>query len=137
MTANCGYGILTDAITFGTLTAITQLISQIQSPFANITGYLPKFYAMTASAERLMEIEQFEDEGAQPLPLDEVKVYYAERLKSIGLKNARFTYFPNVESIGALSKNDQPIVLNDISIEKKRENMWHSQVTAAAENQRY
>ena len=113
----CGYGILTDAITFGTLTAITQLISQIQSPFANITGYLPKFYAMTASAERLMEIEQFEDEGAQPLPLDEVKVYYAERLKSIGLKNARFTYFPNVESVGALSKDDQPIVLNDISIE--------------------
>ena len=53
----CGYGILTGTISYGTLTAITQLISQIQSPFANITGYLPKFYAMTASAERLMEIE--------------------------------------------------------------------------------
>ena len=87
----CGYGILTDAITFGTLTAITQLISQIQSPFANITGYLPKFYAMTASAERLMEIERFEDEGADPLPLDEVNSFYSERLNCFGLKNARFT----------------------------------------------
>lgn len=37
----CGYGILMGTISFGTLTAITQLISQIQGPFANITGYLP------------------------------------------------------------------------------------------------
>ena len=116
----CGYGILTGAITFGTMTAITQLISQIQSPFANITGYLPKFYAMTASAERLMEIEQFENEGAQPLPLDEVKKFYTERLASIGIKNAKFTYYPNVESIGALTKDDQPIVLDDISVEIKK-----------------
>lgn len=113
----CGYGILTDTITFGTLTAITQLISQIQSPFANITGYLPKFYAMTASAERLMEIEQFENEGVQPLVLNEVNEFYAESLRSIGLKNAKFTYYPNVENIGALTKDDQPIVLNDISVE--------------------
>ena len=113
----CGYGILTDTITFGTLTAITQLISQIQSPFANITGYLPKFYAMTASAERLMEIEQFENEGVQPLVLNEVNEFYAESLRSFGLKNAKFTYYPNVENIGALTKDDQPIVLNDISVE--------------------
>ncbi len=31
----CGYGILTGRISYGTLTAVTQLISQIQSPFAN------------------------------------------------------------------------------------------------------
>ena len=54
----CGYGILMGTVTYGTLTAITQLISQIQSPFANITGYLPRYYAMTASAERLMEVER-------------------------------------------------------------------------------
>ena len=39
----CGYGILTGAVSFGTLTAITQLITQIQTPFANITGYLPRY----------------------------------------------------------------------------------------------
>ena len=33
----CGYGILLGTISYGTLTAITQLISQIQAPFANIT----------------------------------------------------------------------------------------------------
>ena len=112
----CGYGILTGSITFGTLTAITQLITQIQSPFANITGYLPKFYAMTASAERLMEIESFEDEGEAPLPLEEVRRFYADGLKCIGLRDAEFTYYPNVESIGALTKTDQPIVLDHISV---------------------
>ena len=112
----CGYGILTDTITFGTMTAITQLISQIQSPFANITGYLPRYYAMTASAERLMEIEDFEDDGAEAMPLVEINRFYAESFASIGLKNAEFTYFPNVESIDALTKDDQPTVLNNISI---------------------
>lgn len=57
-----GFGILNDTVSYGTLTAILQLISQIQSPFANITGYLPKFYAMTASADRLIEIENFADD---------------------------------------------------------------------------
>ena len=50
----CAYGILTDTVTFGTMTAITQLISQIQSPFANITGYLPRYYAMTACADEFI-----------------------------------------------------------------------------------
>ena len=36
----CGHGILVGTISFGTLTAVTQLISQIQTPFANLTGYL-------------------------------------------------------------------------------------------------
>ncbi|MBO4845260.1 MAG: ABC transporter ATP-binding protein [Lachnospiraceae bacterium] len=53
------FGIYSGTVTYGTLTALLQLISQIQSPFANITGYLPKYYAMIASAERIMESERF------------------------------------------------------------------------------
>lgn len=116
----CGYGILTGAITFGTLTAITQLISQIQSPFANITGYLPKFYAMLASAERLMEIERFEDDGEEPLPLEKVDKLYKNDLDSFGLADAEFTYYPNVENIDALTKDDQPIVLDHINVNIKK-----------------
>lgn len=114
----CGYGILLGTISYGTLTAITQLISQIQAPFANITGYLPRFYAMTASAERLMEIENFiSDCEKQPLDINTVRKYYSEELRSFGLKNAGFTYFPAVKSITELSKDDQPVVLNDFSID--------------------
>lgn len=50
----CAYGILRDTVSYGTLTAVMQLIGQIQGPFVNISGYLPRFYAMTASAERLI-----------------------------------------------------------------------------------
>lgn len=55
----CGYGILTGTMSYGTFIAVLQLVSQIQNPFANITGYLPRYYAMLASAERLMEAESF------------------------------------------------------------------------------
>ncbi len=112
----CGYGILHGLITFGTLTAITQLISQIQTPFANITGYLPKYYAMLASAERLMEIENFESEDKVPMSHDEIKDLYDNKLASFGLRNAEFTYYPNVENTEQLKKDDQPIVLDNISV---------------------
>ena len=117
----CGYGILTGTISYGTLTAVTQLISQIQSPFANSTGYLPKFYAMTASAERLMEIEQFEnDSEIPPADMEQVSQFYENNLLSFGLKNAEFTYFPAVDNISQLSKADMPKVLKNISVEIKK-----------------
>ena len=113
----CGYGILTGAISYGTLTAITQLISQIQSPFANITGYLPKFYAMTASAERLMEIEEFEnDSNSQPMDIESVLTYYRDSFSAIELEKASFAYYPSGESISKLSKETMPTVLDDISV---------------------
>jgi len=113
----CGYGILTDTISYGTLTAITQLISQIQSPFANITGYLPKYYAMIASAERLMEIEAFEDESTEnPLQLDEVCRYYSNNFKSFGLSDVDFTYFASGDKMENLSKERMPVVLKNISL---------------------
>ncbi|MBQ4363177.1 MAG: ABC transporter ATP-binding protein, partial [Oscillospiraceae bacterium] len=105
-------------ISYGTLTAITQLISQIQAPFANITGYLPRFYAMTASAERLMEIENFTDDYTnRTLDIDTVKNYYTNELRSFGLRSAKFTYYRTVDSIKDLSKDHQPPILKDLSIE--------------------
>ena len=117
----CGYGILIGTISYGTLTAITQLISQIQAPFANITGYLPKYYAMTASAERLMEIEDFSDDSdTAPLSIGEVSRYYSEELRSFGIRNACFTYYPAVDSIRKLSKADMPEVIKDVSVDIKK-----------------
>lgn len=48
----CGYGILTGTMSYGNLMAIMQLVGQVQNPFANLTGYLPRYYSMLASAER-------------------------------------------------------------------------------------
>ena len=117
----CGYGILTGAISYGTLTAITQLISQIQSPFANISGYFPKFYAMTASAERLMDIETFEQDCTQtPKSLDEILKFYQNDLTEIGLDDVSFTYYPASEKVTKLSKDAMPVVLQNLSLSVKK-----------------
>ncbi|MCD7859096.1 MAG: ABC transporter ATP-binding protein/permease [Firmicutes bacterium] len=72
----CGYGILTQSLDYGTFTAVLQLIGQIQSPFANLSGYLPRYYAMLASAERMMEAESFADDdtaGETPEDFSEIR----------------------------------------------------------------
>lgn len=45
-TAVGGYGILTGTITYGTLMAMIQLIGQLQSPFASLTGFFPQYYGI-------------------------------------------------------------------------------------------
>lgn len=52
------YGVYSGTMTFGDLTALTQLVGQLQSPFVNLSGFYPKYVAMTAACERLMELEQ-------------------------------------------------------------------------------
>jgi len=88
-----GIGILSGSVSYGTLTAILQLISQIQSPFANITGYLPKFYAMTASAERLREAEYFQDDCQNALlSREQIQDFYHDDFSALKLKNIMFRY---------------------------------------------
>ena len=67
-----------------------------------------------------MEIEYFEDDGEEPLSLSEIEELYKDRFTGFGLKNARFTYYPNVENINDLLKANQPIVLDDISLEIRK-----------------
>lgn len=106
-----GFGILNGTVSYGTLTAMLQLISQIQSPFANITGYLPKFYAMTASADRLIEIENFADDcpnGA--VENTEIHKFYDEDFTGITFENAGFTY----------QKPDNVLIIQNLNFEIKK-----------------
>ena len=104
----CGVGIIGGTVSYGTLTAVLQLISQIQSPFANITGYLPKFYAMTASAERLREAESFADDClTEPKTKEEIQRFYDKDFSGISLRNICFTY----------RSNDRESVLHDLYLD--------------------
>lgn len=58
----CGGRLAAGAITFGTLTALLQLVNQVQAPLTNLSGLMPKYYSMLSSAERLLEIEGLPDE---------------------------------------------------------------------------
>lgn len=49
-------------ITFGTVTAVLGLVGQLQSPFREIAAVLPQCYMVSASAQRLMELENITDE---------------------------------------------------------------------------
>ncbi len=92
------FGIYNGFISYGTLMAILQLIGQIQNPFANITGYLPKYYAMIASAERLMEVESYSLSMSENIrSKEEAKVIYESELKRIIFKNVTFAYNRNKE----------------------------------------
>lgn len=88
----CGFGILQGTLSVGMLTAVLQLINQIQAPFASLSGYLPRFYAMTASAERLMELEDLPaDALCQRMTCEERDSFY-HRLENIRIDNVTFSY---------------------------------------------
>lgn len=52
-------------LTFGSLTAMIQLVGHIQSPFSGLSFIIPKYYAMMASTERLQVIDSFQTEPIQ------------------------------------------------------------------------
>lgn len=85
-----GVKIINDPVfTYGTLSAILQLVNNVQVPFASLSNVLPKYYAMVASAERLIEIEQVEREPDEEF-VDAKKVYAA--MKGIAVDDVSFTY---------------------------------------------
>ncbi len=83
------FRLYSQTITFGTLTAILQLVSQIQHPFANLSGVVPQYYSILASAERIIEIENLPDEKEAEL-LDPVSSYHG--LDYIRFENISFNY---------------------------------------------
>ena len=89
----CASGILNGTVSYGTLIAVMQLVAQIQSPLANITGYFPRFYAMLASAERLMEAENYADDGSSGAKThDEINRFYRDEFSAIAVKIDEFSY---------------------------------------------
>lgn len=63
----CAYRMLQGQMSFGSLTAVIQLVNQLQTPFVNLSGILPQYVAMIASAERLMELDAIQGEPASVL----------------------------------------------------------------------
>ena len=113
----CGRGILNGSISYGTLVAAMQLLGQIQTPLVTITGYLPKYYAMLASAERLMEAEAFPDDWqGRFLSREEAEAFYAETFAGIELRGADYAYYPAAADSGSLNKENMPVVLHDLTL---------------------
>jgi ABC-type multidrug transport system fused ATPase/permease subunit len=78
------------AISFGTLTAFLQIIEQIKAPMKNISGLIPQFYSMLASAERIMELEELDDETIAPQPKSAAEIY--DEMEAIVAEGLTFAY---------------------------------------------
>ena len=85
----CAWRMLQGQMSFGSLTAVTQLVNQIQTPFANLSGVVPQYIAMTASAERLMELETIQG-TPEPAAGDPRELY--RRLEAVGAEDLTFGY---------------------------------------------
>ena len=87
----CGFGILEGKITYGTLTAVIQLIGQIQTPFASLGSTFPKYSSMVASAERLMEIVEGAHRTATKQQSRTREEVY-RKMQAIAFENVSFSY---------------------------------------------
>ena len=105
----CGLGILEGRITYGTLTAVIQLIGQIQTPFASLGSTFPKYSSMVASAERLIEIVEEDDNGTSILRKITREGAY-ERLQAISFENVSFSY-----------NQDRVVLMNETFVVNKGE----------------
>lgn len=56
-------GVLKGTMTYGTVMSLMLLVNQLQSPVSGITSIIPLFFSMVASAGRLMEITEENDEN--------------------------------------------------------------------------
>lgn len=85
------YRILMGTMTYGTVTAMIQLVNQVQVPFASLSGVMPQYFSMIASAERIMELDNLADEvDLNSRDYDRNKIYSS--LKAIRFKNISFKY---------------------------------------------
>ena len=111
----CGHGILTGNINYGTFAAVLNLVGQIKAPIVSMSSYLPLWYSMLASAERLMEAEQFQDDIKGEKKTDgEIAGFYGSELKGLKLSDVSFSYTKE-----GSAPDDEPrrVVLDGISLD--------------------
>ena len=99
----CGYGILKGQVSYGTFIAVLQLVAQIQTPFANLSGYFPKYFACLASAERLMQVETFEPDRTEA---QFVPDGLHERFTALEIVDGSFAYRRDTDLLGVQAQTE-------------------------------
>lgn len=85
----CSWQMLLGQMSFGSLTAVIQLVNQLQTPFVDLSGVLPQYVAMLAAAERLMELEAIQGE---PAPVGEAPEEMYREMDAIAAEQLSFAY---------------------------------------------
>ena len=98
----CGMGIVSGTVSFGTFSAVWQLIGKITGPAMQVAGIMPQYYTMTASAERLQALENLAQEE-ENTSSDWNRA--AETFTAIQSENLTFSY----------DNTDQNTILRDLT----------------------
>jgi ATP-binding cassette subfamily B protein len=85
------FGLMAATVSFGTMTAVLQLVGQVQMPFTGLSGLIPKLYGVIASAERLIELENMPDEADRNKEDIHMALVYSA-MRSMRLKDVSFRY---------------------------------------------
>ena len=85
----CGVKLLRGRLSFGSLTAVIQLVNQIQAPFVSLSAVIPQYIAMTAAAERLRELTEL---PAQKAPMERSREELYEKMTAIRTEALCFSY---------------------------------------------
>lgn len=113
----CGVRLLAGAITFGTLTALLQLVNQVQVPLSGLSGLFPQYYAMLASAERILEITDLPDDADISVQSETAVSLHPDAFSGLRFADVSFAYGKNqvLERVSfAIEKNDF-VVISGIS----------------------
>jgi len=81
-------GIYLGNLTYGSLTAMVQLVGQIKSPMSGLSKIISQYYTLLSSSERIIELEQLEN-AFNHLPIQN-DLY--QTLDNISLENLTFGY---------------------------------------------
>ena len=103
----CGYQLLNGEITPGDLTAITSLVGTLQSSAMGLPMMLPQVFAVSASCDRIMELEAM---PAQPDPDPAVRGQVYDAMTGFTAEHLTFAY-------------DRADVLADVSLTIPKEGL--------------
>ncbi len=83
----CSISVLQGNDDYGSILSVILLLMQLQQPLTSFSSLIPVYYARSASAERLAELENLPVEA----PVERNSVDY-EKLQAIRLENIHFSY---------------------------------------------
>lgn len=120
------WGILTGRVSYGTLMALVQLVGQIRSPFASLSGLFPQIATMSASCARLHSLDAGKPQCKTPLPgssfsklsFNDVEFSYPNSLPvlngfSAEVKNGEFVAITGASGIGKSTMLMLALGMND------------------------
>lgn len=86
-------GIIQGTVSFGTMTALLQLIGLLQTPLSEFGRYFNQWFAMLASADRLKEVGQLpEDSDVKKPSVEQAEDFYRREFTGIEVDNVSFSY---------------------------------------------